>query len=262
MSDAELATVDGENPEVEDNPELRRKINDLRKTMEENSWELAFAMNEVHETGVYQAWGYKTWKDYVEVELDFAIRKAQYLIGIAQWFGQLNAGVRDWVKKLGWTKAKELTGRVTNENSAEWKKKVEGQSVSQIQKMLKESADDGGDEGGDSSSSSSGDDKEKAKKKNFKLFGDQMENVNAALEKASELSGSDKEGHNLDMICVEFLGANAASEDVGAYLKKVESVTGIKLIGYDPKKKAVVYGEGTLDELAFDPDEGEEEATE
>lgn len=252
---SELATVDGgaAEAEVEDNAELRQRVKSLADQAEQTYWDLAMALEEVHATSAYVAWGYTGFKEYVEGELDFGIRKTQYFIGLAQWFKTLNKATQEWVARLGWSKAKELVGKVTNENAAEWKKKLENKTVTEIKDMLK---DAGGDDGGDSSGESSeGGTAEKASRKSFSLFPEQMDNVDAALKKAIEISKSDKEGHNLDLICTDFLATNAAYDDVREYLKKVESVTGIKLIGYDPKEKEIIYGDTLLDEIAFEPDD-------
>jgi len=56
---------------------------------------------------------------------------------------------------------------------------------------------------------------EQVTRKAFRLYPAQLENILAALERAEDLSGSSKEGHNLDMICTEFNSTYAEYEEGG-----------------------------------------------
>ena len=78
------------------------------------------------------------------------------------------------------------------------------------------------------------------------------------------MSQSEKDGHTLDMICVEFLSSHAAMGTVADYLKHVEHVTGLQLLAYDAKggdnkDGEIVYGDDLLDTLSSEEDEDEEE---
>ena len=264
-----LATVDeGTNDEYDD---LRKEVIQIRDQVEDKSWDLAVKLMQVHDSSAYIEWGFGKWKDYVEQELAFKLRKANYLVSIAQWFGNLNKPIQKWVGELGWSKAKELVGVVDNDNAAEWKKKCKGKSVAQIQKMLAEAQDDSGDDGGsdDGGSVSDSGSSETSRRKTFSLFEGQSGTLDQALAKASEMSQSDKEGHNLEMICTEFLATHAAMGTIADYLKHVEHTTGFKLLAYDPKGGEnkdgdIVYGDELLDELSVEDDDesdsGEESA--
>lgn len=247
----DLATVDDGEVSVDQRPELRSKVKTLRAQVEEGYWELSQALHEVYETSAYVAWGYDSWKEYVESdELDFQLRKAQYLVSIATWFGKLNKGVQKWVAALGWSRAKELVGRVTNENAAEWKKKVAGKTVIQIQEMLKADAagDGGGGDGGGDGGSGEGQD-EKPSRWAFSLFKGQRESVEAAMDLAKKASQSDKEGNNLTLICTEYMANNAAIDSADEYLKRVEKTLGVQLIAYQDSTESIVFGEDLLDSL-------------
>lgn len=91
------------------------------------------------------------------------------------------------------------------------------------------------------------------------LYGDQIETVNLALKRASELSNSDKKGNNLSLICLDFLSTNdfkfADENQRLRFLAKFEKLTGLKLIIVDPSggdhgEGEVVYGIKTLEKLA------------
>jgi len=89
----------------------------------------------------------------------------------------------------------------------------------------------------------------------FGLFPEQHLNVKLALRKASELSGSDKKSHNLDLICTDFLANNDIIpsnivENRMRFLRRMEQVFEVKIIALDLTNDEVVYGAGTLSKLA------------
>ena len=252
---AELAVVDGQSPE-EQYTDLRREVLELRATVETGYWDLAIKMSEVYDNSAYLTWGYETWEEYVDGALEFQPRKARYLVSIAKWFGALNKPVQKWVAKLGWTKAKELVNRVTNENAAEWKKKLEGKSYRQLLEMLSEQkAAIGAGSGGSGDGEGGGDGDGLAgtvRPSTFKasLFPEQMDVVEGAIAKAQEVSQSEKVGHNLSMICVEYLANNAAISDAESYLAHVEKLLGVKLVAYRESTETIVYGDALLERVA------------
>lgn len=239
-----LATVGAK--DTGQHAEIREKVRALRSQAEETYWELSTVMHEVYQNSLYQAWGFDKWHDYVEQELDFTPRKAQYLIGIQDWFGKMPPNVQKWVRELGWSKAKELVGVVTAQNAAEWKKKIEGKSVREIIDMVKGSKVKGEGDGGEPGEGA----EETSKKMSFTLFPAQFENVERAVEKAKKMADSEKPGHAIDLICTDFLATNGAIDSVKDYLAKVEKQTGVGIVGYDLKNDVLVYGAATLDRLA------------
>lgn len=89
----------------------------------------------------------------------------------------------------------------------------------------------------------------------FGLFPEQHLNVKLALRKASELSGSDKKSHNLDLICTDFLANNDIvpsniAENRMRFMRRMEQVFGVKVIALDTANDEIVYGAGTLSKLA------------
>jgi hypothetical protein len=229
--------------------EARQKVLDLRNKVEESYWELSKTLNDVYQGSYYIPWGYSSWKEYVENELQFALRKAQYLVSIQDWFGKMKPEVKAWVQSLGWTKAKELIGIVTDENAAEWKARLEGLTYAELVAELK-----GGKGGGDETPIDGSTERpaapEKAAKKAFALFPEQASNVEAALTKAKALANTDKEGHALDLICSDFLATNASDDDLFGVLRRLEKSSGLRLVAYDKSADAVVFGSDLLDEIA------------
>lgn len=88
----------------------------------------------------------------------------------------------------------------------------------------------------------------------FGLFPEQYLNVQLALRKAGEMTGSDKKSHNLDMICTDFLAnndivpANMAENRI-RFMRRMEQVFGVKIIALDFVNDEVVFGAGLVAKL-------------
>jgi hypothetical protein len=233
--------------------DVRKRVLDLRKKVEESYWELSQSLSEVYGKSYYIAWGFQSWKEYVESELEFALRKAQYLVSISDWFSKMSPQLQDWIKGLGWTKAKELVGIVNDENAADWQARLEGLTYAQLVDELKGKGKDietpiDGDGGGSDSA------EEKPQKKAFSLFPDQSANVTAALDKAKQLANTEKDGHALDLICSDFLATNAGTDDMFSVIRRIEKSSGLYFIAYNKQTDSVVYGAEILDEIAGSSD--------
>ena len=83
----------------------------------------------------------------------------------------------------------------------------------------------------------------------FGFYPEQLANVRLAIEKAMQLSHSDKKSHNLDLICTDFLATNdLVAGDIDKrlrYVAKMERVLGLRLIAVD-QDGDVLYGLDTL----------------
>lgn len=242
-----LATVEVLPPSQYD--DLRTEVIDAKNASEKAYWRLSQALFTVWNESAYEEWGYNSFADYVDSELSMQRRKAQYLVGIAGWFGDQPENVQQWVKQLGWTKARELVGLVDETNATEWRDVAESSSLRELQVAVKDAKTESSGE------SSVSDDR--PKRKNFALFSEQMSNVDQALAKAMTLAGSEKEGHALDLICTEYLSQNTGLNTLNEYLKRIESAIGFKVVAFDVNANEVVYGSETLDELF--PDEDDED---
>jgi hypothetical protein len=237
----------------EKNAEVRQAVRDLRDNVEQKYWELGERMQEVYRGDMYRDWGFDSWKEYVDEELGFGMRKARYLVQLHEWFGTLPSSIQKWVRELGWTKARLLMGCVTKENAAEWRKRVEGKTVSQIEDMLKL------DRQGDDENSDDGEGvakkPEKAAKRSFMLFPEQDDMVKQALDKAKELAESDKDGHALTLICQEYLATNTNTFAKEDFLKNMERILGLKIVALKINENGeddIIYGGDYMED-----DEGE-----
>ncbi len=81
----------------------------------------------------------------------------------------------------------------------------------------------------------------------FHLSADQQKNVLLAIDVAKKISGSDKKGFNLDMICLDFLSGRIQESKLMAsrILRRVEDVFGVSVLALKPKgdDMEIVYGE-------------------
>jgi len=265
--------------EVAEDPELiRGRIVTLKNTIDNAYFELAQLLYKVWNGGqdgkpLYLQWGYASWNEYVEKELDFAIRKAQYLISIWSWFG-VELGdetVIEKIRPLGWTKVKELVGVVSAANADEWIEKARDMSSTMLAdearavlkaKKEKEAADKAG--AGSSDSDGDKDKIEKLSHISFGLYEGQLQTVTAAMERAKELAGSDKKGYLLELICQDWLATNDAMRgtkkaNVSKFMRKFEKLLGIRIVAIDPEAKEILCGADVAGSLGA-LDEGEEEA--
>lgn len=229
--------------------EIRQQIMDLRSKIDDSYWEFAEALHVVWRDTLYLEWGFDDWTKYVEEELDYKLRTAQYLVGIIDYFGKMPANVQTWVKSLGWTKAKLLVKKVDADNWKEVRKQIKGKSVVQITEYLS------GGSGKSEKVKVEDDNTEKPARKAFSLYADQLANVEAAVAKAKEDADSDKDGHALDLICTSYLSLNPGERSMSDFLASYEKVFGVRLIAVSSDDE-IVYGESTLDALVPEEDDG------
>lgn len=117
----EVMTTD----ETEANKVHLRLVN-LLQAYEDTYFEIAHMLWRVSEERLFTAkslGAYETFKDYVEAEFDFTVRKAQMLSSIHWWYNvkqkaepELLAGARE----IGWTKAYHLVKVVDSKNAKKW----------------------------------------------------------------------------------------------------------------------------------------------
>ena len=233
--------------------ELRVAVKTAKDAVESGYWDLADRLHTVWESSLFIEWGYDSFPAYCDGDLDYTPRTAQYLVGIADYFGKMEPDIRQWAQSIGWTKAKELVKRVTPENFVEWKAKIAGKSVAQIQALLREDAES-------KKSVSPSEKAEKPVRMSFALMGDQIETVNQALERCKADANSDKDGHALTLICTDFLAQG--DTDLASRLSVIEKTFGVRIIAVKelPDGVCFPYGESTLDALGVeDEDEDEDE---
>ncbi len=231
--------------------EVRSDIVELVSSITKNYFQLAALLHDVRQNSYYIAWGFRTWREYAETEVGIGARKADYLVQIYDWFGSMGANAQQWVEGLGWTKAKELVGVVDEQNIDEWRSRIDGLSFSQMKSELEGHVDAGalGEDGGDGGSSSGSGDGEKTSKLSFALYPAQKANVEQAIAAAKKAVKSDKDGHALDLICSDYLASTAGIVNMNDYFRRIESITGLRLIAFDQATNEFAFGEDVIEEI-------------
>lgn len=145
---------------------------------------------------------YENFRTFVTTEHGINYRKAMYLISI--YNDLVESGV-SWnkVKRLGWTKLKELSSILTTDNVDEIVDAVSGMNVLQVIAYVAEF-----NSSGDKAKAKDAGEKDDLKTKTFKLFAPQAESVDMALDKAMKVGGTESSGAALEYICVDFLSGN------------------------------------------------------
>lgn len=241
------------------NADIRRQVIALRNKADENYWELGVSLEKVYRKDLYREWGFDSWKSYIESpEVDIHIRKAQYLVKLQEWFGEMTPAVKDWVRSLGWTKARMLMHVINSQNAKEWKHRIEGKTVAEIDAMLKAEKNSDGDEEGGSDSSSSSD-----KPKALSIKGMHPEMLDAwerASSHAMEVGETDKLCQALNLICIHYLATSTNLDNKHDFLKMMEKLLGLRLVAIRETDDAVVFGSDYLAEQgAEDEDEDADE---
>jgi hypothetical protein len=241
-----LAVTDGDHEDDLSIPdaEIRQEVLDLKNQVGDNYWLLAEKLKAVYDKDLFRNWGFETWKDYVDSELAFELRKAQYLVQIHGWIEKMPPAIQEWMHELGWTKCRMLLHVVNTENATEWKNRVEGKTVAEISEILK-----GGGEGGGSGGGEGGKDGdsmiEPSKKYTFGMKGNQISVVDMAIARAQELGDTDKPSNALALICSDYLAATGTVLTFNDYLSLLEKTLGLNIIAMKPVKDGednIVYG--------------------
>lgn len=267
--------------------ELRTSTKAVARDIEDNYWELGRCLWEVYDgvpggyrellsgpgsrtnrAGLFKKWGYDTFEDYCSKELGLMKRSSENLRFAYYWFEivlQLPIHIKDQVRALGRSKVYLLSGIVKNEDVMAWLEKARDMTHEQLKKTIKNFKSTAGGSNADSEEVSElgigedtvGDDGHKAAPApeqmhtvHTSLYKGQFETWQNALAKAQSVTKSEKIGHNLELICQDFLmntplGSDSA-ENVKSYINKIECYLGIKLIAIDPSSGKPVYGQDLL----------------
>jgi len=257
MTDTDLAVtdtieIDGMKWKDQD---IRRMILDGRKRIDEQFREVAKLMFVVYQRSLFTRWGFKNFEEYVNADLGFSYRKANYLVKIWDWY--TNNVSRDDVldaiwNEIGWTKAKEMVGIINDENADEWLRKAREMNAIQLAESCRAylKALQGGDEGGRSSTKDENPDKSLS----FKLTPSQYENVMEAIKLSEKASQSDKRGHNMDLICTNFIATNAESitRDAADFLGTIEKLYGYQILAVRTSDGTLVHGQEVYEAVLDD----------
>ena len=205
---------------------VRKEMDQIKGNIRKAMYKVAELLFEIREARHYKLWGYSRFEAYVEEEVGMSSRKAYELLSIWRCLvNDLNISPQE-IQKLDWTKA-AVIARVANENNIKlWMEKARTMSA---RKLLD-----------DARAAKSNGPSETLKSESFSLYRPQQDTIHRALNLAEKKTGSDKKGHNLEMICLEFISSNLSDKNLSLnWLKKrIEDVYGVSILVIDNKKSA------------------------
>lgn len=252
--DVLFKVVDGDPPaHIADTKILRTHISSLKQRIDATHMELAGCLEYAFEVQAFRDWGFPTWRDYIEGELEISIRKAEYLQRNWRWFAKIikDPSVRQKIEEIGWTKASLLVGVVDESNVDHWVKTAKQNNRDKLKQIVNNAK--AGSKEKDGGNIKLGK-PEVFTNMTFRLTPEQKENIESALDLAGQIAESDKPGHLLDMICTSFVADNRFQIAPGQkmlqhYLYKIEAILGTKFIVVDPKTSEVVIGRSVLEKF-------------
>lgn len=221
---------------------------------------------------LFEKWGYKNFGEYCEKEVGLRKRTAENLRYAYWWFTIQQPMPEKIISELisiGRSKLYLLSGMATIDSVTLWIEKAKELTHEELAKAIKlakaatsdrniddEEKDSSPDEA-PSASTATADAGPKHLPKpeewhqlNVPLADAQFETWQAAFKRAQSISNSEKVGHNLDLICQDFLSNNdfgdAKGKDRTAFIAKIERKLGVLIIAVDPNSGKPVHGRDLL----------------
>lgn len=259
---------------------LRLRAKNLVNQIEHTYWELGECLYSVYDglpggyrdlmsgdgsrakrKELFKKWGYKNFGEYCEKEIGIRKRSAENLRYAYYYFEirlHLPKEIKEQIKALGRSKVYLLAGVVTEDDVVSWIDKARVMTFEMLKEEIKKVRRDNSDselEGQYAQDAISGVKEELPKPEELHtvqagLYDTQYSTWEEALNRAKNLSGSEKVGHNLELICQDFLSnnefKNKKEDDKIAYLVKTERLLGVALIAIDPETGKPVYGSDLL----------------
>lgn len=122
--------------------EVRAEILGILREIGDRQWEMAEALCLIYENRWYSDWGYCTFSSYVESELHFQIRQAQYMIRAWNWHLSLPTEGRLWAKTMSIRTLRRFEYVITGDNWEEWRKRLRGLTARAAGELLKDAIKD------------------------------------------------------------------------------------------------------------------------
>lgn len=236
----------------------RQRIIDIRSDMDRSRWDLAEALNEMHDESTFQNFGYPTWERYINDEVKMNVRTSQYLCAMyvhfrhsvgADMTDEELSSVIDQIREIGWTKARCLVGVSTAKNYEEWFEKARRLSSADLELEAKREIIriNGGDP----------DEIPSTKTFSAKMAEEQYEIVAQACELAGEALESKKKSHQISMICQSWLSDNMGKgEKRGQHrsrmLRRTAAIWDVDIVAVDKATGQILMGREVLKKVDKD----------
>ena len=198
--------------------EVRLSLQELSDRMTRDHIEMGCLLWEVDRNEYLREWGYDSFIEYVEGELDFKRRKAEYLRRLYDRF-VVELGIdKQRLLDIKWTKASLIEPVVDENNVDQWLSRAVNTPYAQLAREVKAvrvgaGKDSPGMQPTSDGLNMAGGFEGGVEVRKYALYPKQLGNVNRAFELASGTAKSDKPGHLLDMICLEYLAGRGEVSD-------------------------------------------------
>lgn len=204
-----LMKASNEIENLDEQAEIESRIDTLLNTEGMNDFVLGGLLQKLSEKGEFG--DQRSFRDHVEARFEkLKFRKARYLMQL--YNGLVQAGI-GWgeVSDIGWTKLIELLPVLTPENVAEWVEKAKNLTVPSLREAVKAAlkAEQSGESPGAIEA-------EEITTKSFKLYPQQAEVVNDALEDAMAKGETKVPSAALEYICLDYLASAGKPKNVDA----------------------------------------------
>lgn len=188
---------------MKERSDLEDLIRRLLSEDSENEFKLGGAIARVQELQIWKDAGYESLKDYIETALGLSYRKAMYSVEIYSKLLSLDASWDDF-KNIGWSKVSSLLPVLSKDSIVEWVEKAQSMNTESLKKAVKDALEPSKD--GNKPEA----DPKAVKTKAFKLHKDQLEIVEAAVEKAKKDGNTEYDAPALEYICQSYMGTSTA----------------------------------------------------
>jgi len=228
-------------------------------------------------------WGYKNVEQFAWNELGIQPRKCRFLRKIFYTMevelADVDPELKDAVLSLGYSKVRELVGVLTPYNIEAWAERGRdckyeelSRAIQKYRAMCKAAEEDAQQ----AAKEEGGSDVEhyiepevaevdEAHWERFCLFDDQKAMVDYALQCASTIAKSEKKGHLLTLICMDYLATNGATppgtDEFKAYVANLERLLGVRMVVFErvAGQFDVLYGAQTLQDVAHSMEDDDDE---
>jgi nitric oxide reductase NorQ protein len=123
-------------PRAERSQTVRQILHQAAKTEDKLQLRMAELLFEAQERRYWRDWGFGSFREFVEAECGFGLRKAQQLVEVYKKFVVELAVPPEQMRRLEWSKAALVAGLIRNENRDELLRDVERLSYRDLQERI------------------------------------------------------------------------------------------------------------------------------
>lgn len=228
----------------EDRKKVRKHVINLKEDIGKSYVKMGGLFYTILKNKMYLDWGYSSFNEYIENEVDYSTRKAHFLKRIWERFKvDLNVDTES-LNTVGWTKSKEIAKihdkdkREKVLNDAEksiTSDNKEDLTVNELEKTAKQLNKD--EEEGDDA------DVRTLKQVTLNFYKNQKELFDKAIKKASDETDSEKRNYLLSMICLHYLSSSFGDQELNFLLNQIEKSFGLRILAFDEETGEMEYGD-------------------